>query len=185
MLKHWKYFCYILRHKIYVLLAGRRLGVGWWQLLIHDLSKFLPSEWFPYADYFYGKGNNLLAFNYAWLKHQHRNPHHWQYWVLREDSGAKKLLEIPEKYLREMIADWSGAGMAINGNADPTDWYIKNMNNIKMNDDSREKLHVILDETYHRSVVFRAIVERLLSSIDSSTRHTEFPLRVVNLKEGT
>lgn len=63
------------------------------------------------------------AFDVAWVQHQHRNPHHWQHWVLREDDGATKLLPMPDRYVREMVADWAGAGRAITGKWDPLPWY--------------------------------------------------------------
>lgn len=137
MTKHWRYAAYVWRHKVAVYRAGRRLGVGRWQLLIHDLSKLRPDEWRPYAEWFYGcrggswydagkespltphgedmRAERKSAFDDAWLLHQHRNPHHWQFWVLREDSGKVKVLMMPDKYRREMLADWMGAGMAIRG----------------------------------------------------------------------
>lgn len=142
MKKHIRYGRYVWRHKVAVYRAGRRLGVGRWQLLVHDLSKLLPDEWGPYAEWFYGYHGESwyvakreerdgsvwhppgfradihereMAFDDAWLKHQHRNPHHWQHWVLREDSGKVKVLLMPERYRREMLADWMGAGMAIKG----------------------------------------------------------------------
>ncbi len=51
-------------------------------------------------------------FDFAWLLHQKRNRHHWQWWILPEDEGGVKILEIPEKYLKEMLCDWIGAGKA-------------------------------------------------------------------------
>jgi hypothetical protein len=39
---HWRYFTYLVRHKWFVFLAGRRTGVPPRRLLIHDWSKFLP-----------------------------------------------------------------------------------------------------------------------------------------------
>lgn len=55
MQKHWRYLKYVIRHKWFVLLAGLTLGVPLRQLLVHDWSKFLPCEWFPYASFFYGQ----------------------------------------------------------------------------------------------------------------------------------
>lgn len=99
---HWRYLKYVLRHKWFVYQAGRKTGVSRWQLLCHDLSKFRPDEWQPYAFYFYGEpfpdakwygdfrnwepwehteSGSKHAFNVAWLKHLHRNPHHWQHWL--------------------------------------------------------------------------------------------------------
>lgn len=144
MKKHWKYLKYLLRHKYFVFVAGRRIGgISLWRLLIHDWTKFLPVEWFAYVEMFYGEARRLkkeepddfkywnavepyqVAFDNAWLHHQHWNKHHWQHWVLRNDDGDMKLLKIPQKYLREMVADWCGAGRGITGNWEVWKWYEK------------------------------------------------------------
>ena len=114
MNKHLKYLSYVVRHKWFVLVAGLKTGAPLWRLVIHDWSKLLPCEWFPYTNYFYGTPDEM-AFNRAWLHHQHLNPHHWQHWVLQEDSGPCYALEMPEPLVREMVADWLGAGRAITG----------------------------------------------------------------------
>jgi hypothetical protein len=132
--KHWQYLRYVIRHKWFVFVAGLRTGAPLWRLLIHDWSKFLPSEWRAYARYFYGAPAGVRvrplewqeAFDRAWLKHQHRNAHHWQHWVIREDQGGTKSLEIPEPYVREMVADWLGAGRAITGRWEAAEWYLRN-----------------------------------------------------------
>lgn len=72
----------------------------------HDESKFRSDEYEAYADKFYRDVENLTAFNRAWLMHIHRNPHHWQYWVLIEDSGNKEILDMPFVYIVEMVCDW-------------------------------------------------------------------------------
>ncbi len=84
--RHIAYLKYVLRHKWFVLVAGRKTGAPVLRLLLHDLSKFRPSEWRPYAETFYGHGGETMAFDAAWLKHQHRNDHHWQHWILRQDD---------------------------------------------------------------------------------------------------
>lgn len=50
----------------------------------------------------------IEAFNRAWLMHIHRNPHHWQYWVLINDEPKEGtiLIEMPYPYIIEMICDW-------------------------------------------------------------------------------
>jgi hypothetical protein len=50
--------------------------------------------------------------------------------VLREDSGKTKILEMPERYRREMFADWKGAGRAMGKGNDVRVWYEKNRENI-------------------------------------------------------
>lgn len=58
MLKHlsiyWRHFKSICRHKWFVFWACLSLGVPIWSALLHDWDKFLPDEFFAYANYFYG-----------------------------------------------------------------------------------------------------------------------------------
>jgi len=78
----------------------------------HDASKYSDDEYNAYDDYFYAEKKTdeiKKNFDYAWLHHLHNNPHHWQYWVLKEDDGSKfefKALDIPDIYIVEMLADW-------------------------------------------------------------------------------
>jgi hypothetical protein len=153
MSKYLKYLRYLLRHKWYVMIECFKYGLIW-RGLVHDLSKFLPSEFFSYANYFYGSfpplkcfhGDNrnwaletglyeekiTEEFNYAWNLHQKRNKHHWQYWVCIQDSDKPKIFSVgmPRKYLIEMLCDWRGAGRAINGKDDTAEWYKKNKKNM-------------------------------------------------------
>lgn len=153
MKAHWKYLKYVLKHKLFVYQEGRLLGVGRWQLLRHDLSKFLPSEWWPYVAYFYGPTPidahaRQNAFDAAWLKHIHRNPHHHQYYVLREDSGVIKALEMPDEYLREMVADWAGAGRAIHGKCEVAEWYTRNADKMILHDTTRQRVERMILANY-------------------------------------
>lgn len=86
MRRHWQYLKYVLRHKWFVFQAGLKIGVPIFILIFHDWDKFLPDEWFPYARTFYKSNGekhyeNSIEFARAWMKHQHRNKHHWQYWL--------------------------------------------------------------------------------------------------------
>lgn len=86
MKRYLAYLKYVLRHKWFVLIAGVELGVPLWRLILHDWDKFLPDEFLPYARAFYAPDGSrwykpTTAFDWAWMKHQHRNKHHWQYWL--------------------------------------------------------------------------------------------------------
>jgi hypothetical protein len=124
---HWRYAKYVARHKRFVYVAGRQLKAPWWRLVIHDCSKLGRAEWTPYVHTFYRpdipRSEKQEAFDRAWLHHQHHNAHHWQHWVLRQDDGELIVLEMPERFAREMVADWCGAGRAITGRWDAQGWY--------------------------------------------------------------
>lgn len=78
------------------------------------------------------------AFDLAWLHHQKLNPHHWQYWLLPRDDGSMQPLEIPEKYVKEMICDWWGASMAYGNKGRNRDWYEANKDNMALHPETRE-----------------------------------------------
>lgn len=152
--RHLAYLKYVLRHKWYVFIACCKLGQVW-RGIMHDMSKFLPDEWFAYANYFYNSNGSprtkdspesSAAFQLAWLKHQHRNPHHWQHWVLREDSGLTLVLPMPLKYVKEMVADWRGAGKAINGKDDVIKWYAYNRGQMLLAKETRTYMEELISE---------------------------------------
>lgn len=150
-MKYIKYLSYVIRHKWYVFLECYKIGI-FWQGIIHDLSKFLPSEFIPYANYFYGNDNKKRDktgyykptdtgnkdFDFAWLLHQKRNKHHWQWWILPEDEGRIKILDMPLKYRKEMLCDWRGAGRAQGFGDNTKEWYEKNKDKMLLHKDTRE-----------------------------------------------
>lgn len=157
---HWLYLLYVLRHKWFVFQAGLKYKVPIWNLIIHDWTKFLPIEWFPYVNNFFlnppkrekqPKGHfqtpTGTPFDYAWLHHQNHWPHHWQYWILTYDNEIEKIkvLKMPEVYVREMCADWTGAGLA-QGKPDILGWYEENKQKILIHPETRELVERLLNE---------------------------------------
>ncbi len=140
-MKHLKYLSYVFRHKWYVFLECIKYGL-WWQGIIHDLSKFYPSEWIPYAEYFYGN-KDKKAFNVAWNHHIHRNPHHWQYWILTFDEGFCAPMPMPDRYIQEMVADWKGANKLLSKTG-VVKWYEENREKIKLHHTTRKKVEALL-----------------------------------------
>ena len=130
--RHLSYLKYLVRHKWFVFIACRKCNVSLWRSIVHDWHKFLPSEWFPYAGTFYNQDGSKAKyeenqwFKFAWNFHQKRAKHHWQYWLLTWDRGTTEAIDMPTKYLNEMVADWWGAGRAITGDWDARNWYEKN-----------------------------------------------------------
>lgn len=153
-MKHYRYLRYLIRHKWFVFIAGLKTGAPIWRLIIHDWSKFIPCEWIPYTEFFYNKASNITylewqkdRFDEAWLHHQHLNPHHWQHWILKNDDGSSRLLYIPQHFVKEMVADWMGAGRAITGKWEAVEWYNKNKDKIKLHTSSRQLVERLLEKS--------------------------------------
>lgn len=120
---------------------------------MHDLSKFLPSEWGPYARSFYDhrgaprsrESTTLLErteLERAWRLHVRRNPHHWQHWLAIEDD-LQSAVPMPDIYWREMVADWIGAGKA-QGKPDIMVWYVAHEKRIGLHRTTRLSVESML-----------------------------------------
>lgn len=75
----------------------------------HDESKYEDREYYAYLNYFYpseGFEKDEEKFDRAWLYHQSRNRHHYQYWILIRDSGEIVPLDMPLMSICEMLCDW-------------------------------------------------------------------------------
>lgn len=116
----------------------------------HDESKYDSREYNAYDEYFYGKGKDdiptKLAFNYAWLRHIHLNPHHWQYWVLINDEDGVFALEMPKQYVYEMIADWWSFSWKQNDLTIIFNWYSEHSKNMILHPNTKALVEEILDE---------------------------------------
>lgn len=150
-MKYLKYLNYLLRHKWFVFLACARRGL-FWLGIIHDWSKFLPDEFIPYARHFYGhsgikegrdetgyyKPTNTgdKAFDFAWMLHQKRNKHHWQWWVLPEEQDGCIVLKMLYPYSLEMVCDWIGAGRAQRTKGVQS-WYKRNGRKLQLHEATR------------------------------------------------
>jgi len=109
-LKHFKTITY---HKWLVLKGCFAVGL-YKQGLCHDLSKYMPSEFFVGAKYYQGtrSPNNAeredIGYSGAWLHHKGRNKHHYEYWLDYSRYGSSSGLvpaPMPVKYIVEMLMD--------------------------------------------------------------------------------
>lgn len=159
-MKHLLNLRYLIIHKWWVFYYGCQLGIPWLALL-HDNSKFTSQEWLPYANFFYGPHKQtgfskvpfLESFN-EW--HWPRNKHHWEYWApnfamaKRDGNPLVKTSTLspsvyqtftptpmPDRYRREMLADWRGAGRAITGTENALGWYRENRERIMLHHETR------------------------------------------------
>ena len=119
-----EHFHTITAHKL--LVAGYCFRMGLYrQGLMHDLSKYSPTEFLEGARYWQGNRspNNAereaTGVSLAWLHHKGRNKHHFEYWI---DYGINcdtiiKGVPIPRRYIAEMVADRISASRVYLGDA--------------------------------------------------------------------
>lgn len=114
----------------------------------HDYSKWDDEEYFAYCEYFYGEKTPEveLEFDYAWLHHQHNNPHHWQHWLLREDDGGLKALEMPYLDVIEMVCDHWAFSWVKDNLYEIFDWYDKNKGKMVLHENTKSLYEDILDK---------------------------------------
>ena len=126
-------------------------NVGWHTCFAHDQSKSEPDEYAAYDAYFYG-GNRSFAvvqeYQKAWLLHIHRNPHHWQHWVLINDDPKEGeiIIEMPYIYIIEMICDWWAFSWAKGNLQEIFKWYDEHKNYMKLHPNTRKRVEGILND---------------------------------------
>lgn len=158
-----KYAASLINHISFVREAGQTIGVDIDQLMFHDDSKWTHEEFPHYANNFHGDPSNPNApdnFSAAWLHHIHHNPHHWQHWIFpdgftpRNSCVENGIVQMPEFYALEMIADWMGASMAYTGSWDMMEWLYKNMPNIRLHSKTAYSIRKQLDMMSYADVVY-------------------------------
>lgn len=108
MIKNFfKHLSLVVRHKNKVLVNCARCGILF-RGLMHDLSKFSPTEFFESVKYFQGDRSPIGAcrratgMSNAWLHHKGRNKHHIEYWL---DPECQITPMMPYKYAVECVCD--------------------------------------------------------------------------------
>ena len=121
-----RHFITITKHRLLVCRHCFKIGL-YYQGLTHDLSKYSPSEFLVGVKYYQGtrSPNNAeredIGYSSAWLHHKGRNKHHYEYWIdynSRGDLPGEKVMipiDMPDKYLAEMIMDRIAASKVYKG----------------------------------------------------------------------
>lgn len=124
----WRHFKTITYHKYLVMKGCFAVGL-YRQGLLHDMSKYMPSEFLVGARYYQGtrSPNNAeredIGYSSAWLHHKGRNKHHYEYWidycadVAKQSSTGMMPAPMPDKYIVEMFMDRIAASKVYNGSA--------------------------------------------------------------------
>ena len=117
----------------------------------HDGTKYEDREYYAYLNYFYpseGFEKDEEKFDRAWLYHQSRNKHHYQFWILIRDSGEIVPLDMPLMYICEMLCDWHSFSLR-DSESTAYNWWNKNKDKMILSDNTRntvESLIVYLKE---------------------------------------
>lgn len=122
MSKPLQHFKTITKHRHEVIRNCAKAGI-FWQGLLHDLSKYSPTEFFQGAKYYQGtrspndKAREELGYAKAWMHHMGRNKHHFEYW--RDYSpiykGRMTPVKMPPNYVVEMFCDRVAASKIYQG----------------------------------------------------------------------
>ena len=155
MRKYISYTRYLVTHKFYVLIECWKRGL-FWRGISHDMSKFLPSEFFPYVNHFYNEDGSRKMhqdstgyykptctgdnnFDYAWFLHQKRNSHHWQWHIYPANGEGEKVLEMRDGDWKEMVCDWISAAK-VQRTRGANFWYMKNKDKLRLHPETRKKV---------------------------------------------
>ena len=151
------------------------------QGLMHDLSKYTPTEFLVGAKYFQGtrSPNNAeredKGYSSAWLHHKGRNKHHYEYWIDYSIHSAPKGMHgmmpspMPIRYIVEMLMDRIAACKVYNGDAytesSPLEYYNKGMEPAPLHPKTKAFLELFLNmlEVWGEERTFEFIRENILS----------------------
>jgi hypothetical protein len=135
MIKAWEHFKTVTHHRFLVMEGCFQVGL-YKQGLLHDLSKYSPTEFLVGAKYWQGtrSPNNAeredIGYSSAWLHHKGRNKHHYEYWIdysSKDIPGGMAPAPMPTKYVIEMFMDRIAACKVYHGknytDKDPLAYY--------------------------------------------------------------
>ena len=126
------------------------------QGMMHDLSKYSPSEFIPGVKYYqdgHRSPNNAQredeGVSKAWLHHKGRNKHHLEYWIDYATDGSGMCgMKMPIQYVIEMFCDRVAASKTYRGAAyrdsDPYDYYAHSVDHYIIHPDTAAALESLL-----------------------------------------
>lgn len=101
----------INRHRHMVIYHCFRVGIPW-RGLMHDLSKYSPTEFLNGVKYYQGNRSpneaerEDIGYSLAWMHHKGRNRHHFEYWTdYNPISKRREAVKMPVIFVAEMFCD--------------------------------------------------------------------------------
>lgn len=154
---HWKeHFHTVNTHKKLVAEAMFKVGL-YKQGILHDLSKYSPSEFIIGAKYYQGTRSPNDAeredkgYTTSWLHHKGRNKHHLEYWIDYSADKSKGIvgMPMPKQYVIEMFCDRIAASKVYNGenytDDMPLNYYMRGRAGKLLHDDTKKTLEFYLN----------------------------------------
>lgn len=115
------HFITITRHRHKVIAHCFRAGIPW-RGLMHDLSKYTPTEFSEGARYWQGtrspneKAREDVGYSAAWIHHRGRNRHHFEYWKdYNMTTHREEPVKMPLIFVMEMFCDRVAASKIYQG----------------------------------------------------------------------
>lgn len=154
MIKAWAHFRTITHHRHLVMLHCFKVGlIG--RGLLHDLSKYSPTEFRVGAKYYQGTRSpnaaerDACGASTAWMHHKGRNKHHFEYWTdLHPEKLVYTAVPMPTKYLVEMVMDRMAACKTYEGrnytDASALEYLHRARDTSLLHPDTKEKLEFLL-----------------------------------------
>ena len=150
----FKHFHTITKHRHKVIKHCFKAGIGW-QGLLHDLSKYSPSEFISGAKYYIGtrspneRERELFGYSPAWMHHKGRNKHHFEYWTDYNPIERKVMpVKMPRKYVAEMFCDRVAASMIYQGknytDAFPLQYFLRGKPNRFIHPETSDEIEMLL-----------------------------------------
>jgi len=145
------HFNLVNKHRFKVFKLCCKAGIPF-RGLVHDLSKYCPTEFFESVKYYNGTYSPISnckkenGYSKAWLHHKGRNKHHHEYWY--DYAAPEKTPVIPYKYTVEMICDTLAAGLTYQGKNWTKDYQLKYYLEDRKRKNINPKIDKILLEVY-------------------------------------
>ena len=139
------------KHRFKVFLLCCKVGIPI-QGLLHDMSKYSPTEFWESVKYFQGHRSPIVSckeengYSKAWLHHKGRNKHHYEYWY--DYNAPVKSPVMPFKYFLEMVCDSLAAGMVYRGKQWTKSYQLTYWRKTKLKAKIHPKMIKLLDKVY-------------------------------------
>ena len=140
----------VMKHRRKVIYHCAKVGIlrrG----LLHDLSKYSPTEFFEGVRHFTGKRSPnegeraLKGYSSAWMHHKGRNRHHFEYWTdYSPETKQVSPVKMPIVFVKEMFCDRVAASKVYQGksytDAHPYEYFERGKARRKINQQTSDLL---------------------------------------------